>query len=859
MEKPLLSIVVPVYNVQAYLQETVESVVSQMTQLDSPCELLLVDDGSTDSSGELCDDYARAYPQLIRVIHKPNEGLLMTRRCGFRQARGEYIVNCDSDDTLEPDALKTLEAAILRTGADVILFNMNTWIGNSKQPFSQNIFTQGDFCTPTREAVYRAFFTDAGAVSLCGKIFRRSCLQLDKDYSGFPKRSYGEDTIQSAEIYTNARTFAYCNKQLYNYRCDSGMTGKFNPDYFAEFRAVYLALAEYKQHWQLKDFDVLFAGKVFGSVARAITQCRYTASMTGKERIAYLKRLRKDPLVMQCAPLYPQVRDTMKRSYRVLLDALLKEQYGMISALLQVRNTAEEIKQWRFFGLSAVELLLVLSLILAFSEVPNAVAYTPLLFWCMLAFGKAVLNSRFVVRRWPELRQWLNDVGLQGRNRSSIDRVLTCFLRYNSGSQLLIYAYTVALILFGLTEQRFLSTNAMTFINGVSAISVIYLFGRRSIRCSFVALCCAWVVGLFRGFLFPERGSFWVSMEMHDLAFGAGYILLYYLFVHRKWTLKSVACFGVLLLAVLFAFKRIGLAGLAVTVVIWVVLRFLPTDRSRRILLRWGSVAVIAVCYLFVAIFLTGWGASLLESVGINTMGRNYYYAVLAQRCEFSPWFLGLGRNASATLFATDYSYLKVGNVHSDILRMYAECGFVLFGIWLCIYWLALPRAVEKRFGYKAMEFYLLCTAYTFVVYSTDNTELYVVNQYFYLMMIIYAAQLGNRKAAPLEQWTQTLSAAVWKKATARRAQRALQEQHWDEQETEIGYLEHTDTIAEEPNLPQTEDFPKIDLPVQEEKLTEEPILPQASDFQQTLTDENLDELMEKYLVELGYEPPGEE
>ena len=116
-----LSIIVPVYNVEAYLERCVGSLVGQ--DIDrTDCEIILVDDGSTDGSGALCDRIASQEPG-IRVIHKENGGLGSARNAGIRAAAGEYILFVDSDDYLEPRVLGGLRGQIERQGLDILRFN----------------------------------------------------------------------------------------------------------------------------------------------------------------------------------------------------------------------------------------------------------------------------------------------------------------------------------------------------------------------------------------------------------------------------------------------------------------------------------------------------------------------------------------------------------------------------------------------------------------------------------------------------------------------------------------------------------------------------------------------------------------
>ena len=106
--KPLLSVIVPVYNVEKYLKRCLESI---LVQSWNDYEIILVDDGSTDSSAQICDLYAEKY-EMIRVIHKENKGLSDTRNRGIEEASGEYVYFPDSDDWLEPNTFSELSDVI---------------------------------------------------------------------------------------------------------------------------------------------------------------------------------------------------------------------------------------------------------------------------------------------------------------------------------------------------------------------------------------------------------------------------------------------------------------------------------------------------------------------------------------------------------------------------------------------------------------------------------------------------------------------------------------------------------------------------------------------------------------------------
>ncbi len=103
-----ISVVIPVYNVEHFLPGCLESVLKNDT---TDCELLLIDDGATDRSGAICDEYAERYPNLIRVIHQPNGGLGAARNTGIEAARGEWLLFVDSDDKIHPQTLSKLRTA----------------------------------------------------------------------------------------------------------------------------------------------------------------------------------------------------------------------------------------------------------------------------------------------------------------------------------------------------------------------------------------------------------------------------------------------------------------------------------------------------------------------------------------------------------------------------------------------------------------------------------------------------------------------------------------------------------------------------------------------------------------------------
>lgn len=118
----LLSVIIPVYNVEMYINKCLDSLIKQIT---SDVEVICIDDGSTDNSGKICDEYAR-YKVNIHVFHKANGGVGSARNLGLKMAKGQYVAWVDPDDYVHPDWFRKLKEVLVRDSPDLILFDYYT-------------------------------------------------------------------------------------------------------------------------------------------------------------------------------------------------------------------------------------------------------------------------------------------------------------------------------------------------------------------------------------------------------------------------------------------------------------------------------------------------------------------------------------------------------------------------------------------------------------------------------------------------------------------------------------------------------------------------------------------------------------
>ena len=234
--KPLLSVIVPVYNVEKYLKRCLESI---LVQSWNDYEIILVDDGSTDSSAQICDLYAEKY-EMIRVIHKENKGLSDTRNRGIEKASGEYVYFPDSDDWLEPNTFSELSDVIEELTYDIISFNREFVTSEEDKLISaksriQKLSGKQALLEMLKQRDVTGFAND--------KIYRKK-LFLDNDIE-FPVGKYYEDLGTNYKLFLKATKVYVTNQKYYHYLITNpdSITQSWNEqklqDMFGFYREIY--------------------------------------------------------------------------------------------------------------------------------------------------------------------------------------------------------------------------------------------------------------------------------------------------------------------------------------------------------------------------------------------------------------------------------------------------------------------------------------------------------------------------------------------------------------------------------------------------------------------------------------------
>jgi glycosyltransferase, group 2 family len=205
-----ISIIIPVYNVENYIERCIDSLISQSY---INLEIILVDDGSTDKSGEICDRYA-VVDNRIKVIHIKNSGRGEARNIGLSQANGQYIGFVDSDDWVEKDLYKYMIENIEETKADISICAYYECLDDIK---NKKMLYEKSFVCTGKEALHYTMSNVIGVywlnIAIWNKLYKKAVVENIR----FRGREY-EDIMYNAEVIYSARNVSYINKCLYNYR-----------------------------------------------------------------------------------------------------------------------------------------------------------------------------------------------------------------------------------------------------------------------------------------------------------------------------------------------------------------------------------------------------------------------------------------------------------------------------------------------------------------------------------------------------------------------------------------------------------------------------------------------------------------
>ena len=323
----MISVVVPVYNVEAYLNACVQSVLAQSYK---NFELILVNDGSTDQSGGLCDRLAGTDPR-IRVIHQANGGLGAARNTGLEAAKGEWLFFLDSDDCIEPEALALTLQAGERYGAELVIFGFRSVSesGKALQTFLDPLPMNQLLTTETHPALLLA------APVAWNKLYRRS-LFLDHGIR-YPGRVWYEDIRTTPKLLIESKAVVCIPEILHRYLLRAGsITKNVHADRnreileaFEDLNGTFQRLGKWERYH--KELEYLTVLHVFITASVRVLRIDPGHALLGQFS-NYLTTVfpdyRKNPYL-----------SGLGRNKRLILRLLAHRHYGLVRLIFQVKGS----------------------------------------------------------------------------------------------------------------------------------------------------------------------------------------------------------------------------------------------------------------------------------------------------------------------------------------------------------------------------------------------------------------------------------------------------------------------------------------------------------------------------------------
>lgn len=281
MEK--VTLIIPIFNVEKYVAEAIESAINQTYE---NIEIILVDDGSTDNSGKICDSYLEK-DNRIKVIHKNNGGLSDARNAGLNSMTGEFVMFLDGDDFLEKDAIEKMKQAIVEKNADYVIGNYINATEEGEK-WENPIFNYEKY-KPFKLSIndYKNSFFIMNS-SVCNKIFRKTFIDgLNLRFMvGLP----AEDAIFTTYCFIKSSNVYYIPNLVFNYRQRKGgsISSSCSKEYFDGINKAYRVIYEnFANNNKLGYYRYFYAKSMNYIIYKFID----TDLLTSEERIEVLKNM----------------------------------------------------------------------------------------------------------------------------------------------------------------------------------------------------------------------------------------------------------------------------------------------------------------------------------------------------------------------------------------------------------------------------------------------------------------------------------------------------------------------------------------------------------------------------------------
>ena len=323
-KKPLISVIVPVYNVEKYLRQCIDSLLQQTYQ---NTEIILVNDGSKDSSGEICDEYAEKYSN-VSAVHKENAGLGMARNTGLEHVTGKYIAFVDSDDWLSKDLLEVLYNSLIANNVDFCKSGFqrvkNDGTTVSVTQYKNETF-EGD--RAKKELLPRMIGSSPSqhdSIEMCvwGVLYNTEIIKSHGIRFPSEREFISEDLVFNIDYMQHANGACTVDAVCYNYRVnENSLSRSYRPDRYKACAYFYSEMEKKLKKYGYDDMTMLRLKRMFFiHVRMSISQeTRAVSGLSAKQNRENIKAICNNSLLRNVIKNYPVYKLEFRQAMFVLL------------------------------------------------------------------------------------------------------------------------------------------------------------------------------------------------------------------------------------------------------------------------------------------------------------------------------------------------------------------------------------------------------------------------------------------------------------------------------------------------------------------------------------------------------------
>lgn len=302
---PFFSVVIPVYNSETYLEDCIKSIFAQSCQ---DFEIVLVDDESKDRSPEICDEWAKKYPDKVHVIHQKNTGVYIAKRNGIKASKGSYIYVIDNDDLIVSDnAFSKVKEVINKEKCDLVIFNATDNIETGHLlcniPFKDMEVFEGKRLS----LIYDEYLRTKNLHHIWMMMFSREIFDWDYEYQE-KNRMLRDGPFLILPIITNANKIVYMQDTFYYWRVQNMNSASKHYDvlnFYKSIKCLHSRIAEYSKNWKYKSKNTneLIKSNYVTDVCISAIKVRSMAENDLINKNKFIKMLSNDEMFRKCYSL----------------------------------------------------------------------------------------------------------------------------------------------------------------------------------------------------------------------------------------------------------------------------------------------------------------------------------------------------------------------------------------------------------------------------------------------------------------------------------------------------------------------------------------------------------------------------